>query len=79
MGSPEDFLKWSTKLNEQIKKNGFAGNYEMVMNLAQAMLPGRSLDAFVEEIRAQEVKNKTSLANNTTELTPQQIYDYAIF
>jgi hypothetical protein len=37
MGPPEDFLKWRTTLNEQIKNNGFAGNYEMVMNLAQAV------------------------------------------
>jgi hypothetical protein len=44
MGSPEDFLKLRTTLNEQIKNNGFAGNYEMVVNLAQAMLVGRSLD-----------------------------------
>jgi hypothetical protein len=27
MGSPEDLLKWRTKLNEQIKNNGFSGNY----------------------------------------------------
>jgi hypothetical protein len=51
----------------------------MVMNLTQAMLAGRSLDAFVKEIMAQEVKNKTSLAKNTTELMVQHIYDYAIF
>jgi hypothetical protein len=79
MGSPDDFLKWQTTLNEQIKNNGFSRNYEMVMNLAQAMLAGCSLDAFVKERRAQEVKNKTSLAKNTMELTPHQIYDYAIF
>jgi hypothetical protein len=79
MGSPEDFLKWWITLNEQIKNNGFAGNYDMVMNVAQAMLAGRSLDAFVTEIRAQEVKNKTRLAKKATELTPQQLYDCAIF
>jgi hypothetical protein len=66
-------------LNEQIKKNGFAGNYEMVINLAQSMLVGRSLDAFVKERRAQEFKNKTRLAKGTTELTGHHIYDYAIF
>jgi hypothetical protein len=38
MVSPEDFLKLRTPLNEQIKNNGFTGNYEMVMNLAQAIL-----------------------------------------
>jgi hypothetical protein len=35
-------------LNEQIKNTGFAGNYEMVTNLAQAMLVGHSLDVFVK-------------------------------
>jgi hypothetical protein len=79
MGTPEDFLKWRTKLNEKIKNNEFAVNYEMVMHLTQAMLGGRSLDAFLKERRAQEVKNKTRLAKGTTELTAQQIYDYAIF
>jgi hypothetical protein len=77
--STEDFLKWRTTLNGQIKNNGFARNYEMVMNLAQSMLAGRSLDAFVKEIRAQEIKNKTRLAKGITELTGHQIYDYAIF
>jgi hypothetical protein len=61
MGSPEDFLKWRTTLNEQIKNNVFAGNYEMVMNLAQALLAERALDAFVKERRTHEVKNKTRL------------------
>jgi hypothetical protein len=72
-------FKWRTTLNGQIKNNGFARNYEMVMNLAQAMLAGRSLDAFVKEIRAQEIKNKTRLAKGITELTGHQIYYYAIF
>jgi hypothetical protein len=79
MGSPEDFLKWWTTLNEQIKNNGFAGNYEMIMNLVQALLAGSSLDDFVKERRAQEVKNKTHLAKETPELTALHIYDYAIF
>jgi hypothetical protein len=79
MGSPEDFIKWWTNLKEQINNNGFAGNYEMVMNLTQVMLAGRNLDAFVKENRAQEVKNLTRLAKKAMELTPQQIYDYAIF
>jgi hypothetical protein len=79
MGSPEDFLKFWRTLNEQIQKNGFAGDYEMVMNLAQAMLAGRSLYDFVKERRAQEVNNKACLTKNKTELTPQQMYNYAIF
>jgi hypothetical protein len=79
MGSPEDFLKWRTIFNEQIKNNGFTRNYEMVMNLAHAMLSGRSLDNFVKERRAQEVKNKIRLAKGETELTAQQTYECAIF
>jgi hypothetical protein len=51
----------------------------MVMNLAQAIMAGHSLDDFVKERRAQEVKNKTRLAKGITELTAQQIYDYTIF
>jgi hypothetical protein len=37
------------------------------------------LDTFVKERRAQEVKSKTRLAKGITELTAQQLYDYAIF
>jgi hypothetical protein len=51
----------------------------MVVNLAQAMLAGRSLEAFLNERRAQEAKNKTCKAKEQTEYTPQQIYDCAIF
>jgi hypothetical protein len=53
MGLQEDFLKWRTTVNEQIKNNGFVENCNMVMNLAQVMLMGCSLDAFVSERRAQ--------------------------
>jgi hypothetical protein len=49
----------------------------MVMNLAQAMLHIRGLDAFVNERRSQMAKNKTREAEN--ELNEQQIHDYAIF
>jgi hypothetical protein len=45
-GTPEEFLKWRLTLNEQLKNNGYTGNYDMIMNLAQAMLAGRSLEAF---------------------------------
>jgi hypothetical protein len=38
-------------LNEQTKTNGYAGKYDMIMNLAQAMLAGRSLEAFLTERR----------------------------
>jgi GH35 family endo-1,4-beta-xylanase len=44
-GTPEEFLKWHLILNEQMKNHGYA-SYDMVMNLAQAMLEGRSLEAF---------------------------------
>jgi hypothetical protein len=31
-----------------MKNNGYTGSYDMIMNLAQAMLAGRSLEAFFE-------------------------------
>jgi hypothetical protein len=55
-GTPEEFMRWSLVLNEQMKNNGYSANYEMVMNLSQAMLAGRSLEAFLNERRAQETK-----------------------
>jgi hypothetical protein len=48
-GTPEEFLKWRLILNEQMKNNGYTGSYDMVMNLAQAMLDGSSLEAFLSE------------------------------
>jgi hypothetical protein len=66
-------------LMEQIKANGYGEKYDMVMNLAQVMLHGRGLDAFVNERRAQMVKNKINAAKNKMELNEQQIHDYAIF
>jgi hypothetical protein len=41
-----------------MKSHGYSGNYDMVMNLAQAMLAGCSLEAFLNERRAQETKAK---------------------
>jgi hypothetical protein len=67
------------KLMEQLKANGYEGKYDMFMNLAQAMLHGRGLDAFVNERRAQMAKNKILAANNQNELNEQHIHDYAIF
>jgi hypothetical protein len=55
-GTPEEFLRWRLILNEQMKNHGYNANYDMVMNLAQAMLAGRSLEAFLNERRAQEAK-----------------------
>jgi hypothetical protein len=77
-GTPEEFLKWRLILNEQMKNHG-CSSYDMVMNLAQKMLAWRSLEAFLNERRAQEAKNKTRKANEQTMYTPQQIYDCAIF
>jgi hypothetical protein len=76
-GTPEEFLKWRLTLNEQVKNNGFDANYDNVMNLAQA-LAGRSLEAFLNEKRSQEAKNRIRKAKKT-EHTPSQIYDFAIF
>jgi hypothetical protein len=61
-GTPEEFLRWRLVLNEQMKNHGYSENYYMVVNLAQAMLAGRSLEAFLNERRAQEAKNKTRKA-----------------
>jgi hypothetical protein len=55
-GMPEEFLRWRLILNEQMKNHGYNANYDMVMNLAQSMLAGHSLEAFLNERRAQEAK-----------------------
>jgi hypothetical protein len=68
---PEEFLRWCLVLNEQMKNHGYSGNYDMVVNLAQAMLLGRSLKAFLNEPRAQETRNKTRKAKEQTDYTPQ--------
>jgi hypothetical protein len=60
--TPEEFLRWRLILNEQMKNHGYNANYDMVMNLAEAMLAGRSLEEFCNEQRAQEAKNKTRKA-----------------
>jgi hypothetical protein len=49
------------------------------MNLAQAMLAGRSLEAFLNEKRSQEAKKKVRKIKTLMERTPKQIYDFAIF
>jgi hypothetical protein len=72
-------LKWRLILNEQTKTNGAAGKHDMIMNLAQEMMAGRSLEAFLTERLTQESKNKIRKAKLQTEHTPNQIYDYAIF
>jgi GH35 family endo-1,4-beta-xylanase len=46
---PEEFLKWRLILAEQFKNNCYGDNADNSMNLAQAMLAGRSLEAFLNE------------------------------
>jgi hypothetical protein len=77
--TPEEFLRWSLVLNDQMKNHSYSRNYDMVMNLAQEMLAGLSLEAFLNGRPAQETKNKTRKAKEQTEYTPKQVYDCAIF
>jgi hypothetical protein len=78
-GIPEEFLKWRLILAEQVKSNGYTDNPDNIMNLAQAMLAGRSLEAFLNEKRSQEANNMILKTKTKTEHTPKQIYDFAIF
>jgi hypothetical protein len=78
-GPPEEFLKWRLILAEQVKNNGYGDNAYNSMNLAQAMLAGRSLEAFLNEKRSQEAKNRVQKSKTIAEHTPKQIYDFAIF
>jgi hypothetical protein len=48
-GTPEEFPRWRLTLNEQMKNHSYSGNYDMVMSLAQAMLAGHGLEAFLSE------------------------------
>jgi hypothetical protein len=78
-GTPEEFLRWRLISNEQMKINGYTESYDMVMNLAQAMLAGRSSEAFLNERSAQEAKHKMHKEKEQSVYTPQQIYECAIF
>jgi hypothetical protein len=78
-GTPEEFLKLRLVLAEQVNNSGYRENYDNIMNLVQAMLAGRSLEAFLNEKRSQEAKNKVRKIKTWTEHTPKQIYDFAIF
>jgi hypothetical protein len=60
--TPEEFPRWRFVLNERMKTHGYSGNCKMVMTLAQAMLAVRGLEAFLNERRAQDTKNKTRKA-----------------
>jgi hypothetical protein len=66
-------------LAEQVKNNGYGDNHDNIMNLAQAMLARHSLEAFLNEKRSQEAKNKVRKIKTLMEHTPKQIYDFAIF
>jgi hypothetical protein len=76
---PEEFLKWRLILAEQVKNNGYGDNADNSMNLDQEMLAGRSLEAFLNEKRSQEVKNRVRKSKMIVEHNPKQIYDFAIF
>jgi hypothetical protein len=78
-GPPEEFLKWCLILSEQIRNNGYEDNAENSINLAQAMLAGRSLEAFINEKRSQDAKNRVRKAKTIAEHTPQQIFDFYLF
>jgi hypothetical protein len=78
-GPPEEFLNWRLILAEQVKKNGYGKNDDNSMNLAQAMLAGRSLEAFINEKRSKEAKNRVRKSKTIAEHTPKQIYDFDIF
>jgi hypothetical protein len=47
-----------------MKNHGYSTNYDMVMNLAQAMLAERSLEAFLNEKRSQKTKKKHARRRN---------------
>jgi hypothetical protein len=70
-GSPEEFLKWHLILAEQVKNNGYGYNPDNIMNLAQTMLAGRSLEAFLNEKRPQEPKNRVRKSKIIAEHTPK--------
>jgi hypothetical protein len=78
-GPPEEFLKWHLLLAEQIKNNGYGENADNSMNLAQVMLAGRILEAFINEKRSQDAKNRVRKAKTLTDHTPKQIFDFALF
>jgi hypothetical protein len=79
MGLPEEFLSWWMTVTEQVKADVYGGKYDMAMNLAQAMLHGRGLDAFVNERRTKMAKKKIRVAKNQKDLPEQQIHVYVIF
>jgi hypothetical protein len=53
LGTPEVLLKRWMPLNEQMENHVYCGNYEMMMNLVQAMLEGHGLEDLLIERCAQ--------------------------
>jgi hypothetical protein len=51
----------------------------MATDLAQAMLAGRSLEAFLNEKCSQEAKNMVRKSKTIVEHTTKQIYDFSLF
>jgi hypothetical protein len=78
LGITEEFMKWRLTMAEQVKKNGYGDNLDNIINLAQAMLVGRSLEAFFNEKPLQEAKNKFRNIKTLMEHTPKQICDCTI-
>jgi hypothetical protein len=66
-------------LAEQVKNNGYTDIPDNIMNLAQEMLAGRSLEVFLNEKRSQEAKKRVRKSKTIAEHTRKQIYDFAIF
>jgi hypothetical protein len=62
-----------------MKNHGYNASYNIVMTFGQATLAGRSLEAFLNERRAQEAKNQACKAKEQAAYTPQHIYEFAIF
>jgi hypothetical protein len=48
-----------------MRNHAYIENYDMVMNLSQAMLVGRSLEDFFNEQRAQETKKQNTQGEGT--------------
>jgi hypothetical protein len=70
-GPPEEFLKWRLILAEQVKNNGYRDNADNSMNLAQEMLAGRSLEAFLSKKTLTRSKEQGPKIKNDCGTYPQ--------
>jgi hypothetical protein len=66
-------------LAEQVKNNGYGDNADNSMNLDQSMLAVRGMEAFINEKRSQEAKNRVRKSKTSAEHTLKKIYNFAIF